>query len=138
MAEHDINIIAEQLDSLHAKILNSKFAEQVTESEVWSLYLAVTKINNQAAEIESLKIKNMHLAEFLYEKEQECEFHKQTIAENAQRALEVTLEEIQKARKDIAERVKLAFYYHFEELIPSIMEDEIDKILKELESENDG
>ena len=31
-----------------------------------------------------------------------------------------------------AERVKMAFYYEFEELIPSIMSDKIDEIAKEL------
>ena len=49
MIERDINIIVEQLDSLHKKILGSKFAEQVTESEILSLCLAVAKINEQAA-----------------------------------------------------------------------------------------
>ena len=36
------------------------------------------------------------------------------------------------ALKQFAERVKMEFYYHFDELIPSIMSDKIDKILKEL------
>lgn len=31
-----------------------------------------------------------------------------------------------------AERVKMAFYYHFDEIIPSIMAEEINKILKEI------
>lgn len=31
-----------------------------------------------------------------------------------------------------AERVKMAFYYHFDELIPSIMADKIDEICKEI------
>jgi hypothetical protein len=31
-----------------------------------------------------------------------------------------------------AERVKMAFYYEFDELIPSIMADKIDKICKEI------
>jgi hypothetical protein len=31
-----------------------------------------------------------------------------------------------------AERVKMAFYYEFDELIPSIMEDKIDEICKEI------
>lgn len=38
--------------------------------------------------------------------------------------------------KKFAERVKMAFYYEFDELIPSIMADKIDEIAKELEGEN--
>ena len=33
--------------------------------------------------------------------------------------------------KEFAERIKMLFYYHFDEIIPSIMADEIDKLLKE-------
>ena len=36
------------------------------------------------------------------------------------------------AVKDVAERIKMAFYYEFEELIPSIMADKIDEIVKEV------
>lgn len=36
------------------------------------------------------------------------------------------------AVKEFAERVKMAFYYEFDELIPSIMADKIDKIAKEV------
>lgn len=35
------------------------------------------------------------------------------------------------ALKEFAEKIKMRFYYNFDELIPSIMSDEIDKILKE-------
>lgn len=42
---------------------------------------------------------------------------------------------IDKARKEtameFADKVKMAFYYEFDELIPSIMEDKIDKIAEE-------
>lgn len=34
--------------------------------------------------------------------------------------------------KQFAERVKMEFYYEFDEIIPSIMSDKIDKILKEI------
>lgn len=33
--------------------------------------------------------------------------------------------------KDFAEKVKMAFYYEFDEIIPSIMADKIDELLKE-------
>ena len=36
-----------------------------------------------------------------------------------------------KCLSDFAEKIKLRFYYNFDELIPSIMSDEIDKLLKE-------
>lgn len=35
--------------------------------------------------------------------------------------------------KEFAEKVKMAFYYEFDEIIPSIMSDKIDELLKELE-----
>lgn len=35
------------------------------------------------------------------------------------------------AVKEFAERVKMAFYYEFDELIPSIMADKIDELAKE-------
>ena len=34
--------------------------------------------------------------------------------------------------EDVAERIKMAFYYEFEELIPSIMADKIDELVKEV------
>lgn len=37
-----------------------------------------------------------------------------------------------KAVKDVAERIKTAFYCEFDELIPSIMADKIDEIVKEV------
>lgn len=40
-----------------------------------------------------------------------------------------------KKLNDFAERIKMEFYYEFDELIPSIMADKIDKILKELQVE---
>ena len=36
------------------------------------------------------------------------------------------------AVKEFAERVKMAFYYEFDELIPSIMADRIDELVKEV------
>ena len=42
------------------------------------------------------------------------------------------------AVKEFAQRVKNAFYYHFDELIPSIMADEIDKIMEEMVGDVDA
>lgn len=53
MTDNDIKIICEKIDSLHTKILKSKFAECVTESEMLSLILAVEELNRQKAEIDS-------------------------------------------------------------------------------------
>ena len=36
------------------------------------------------------------------------------------------------AVKEFAKRVKMAFYYEFDELIPSIMSDKIDELVKEV------
>lgn len=51
-----------------------------------------------------------------------------------ERAEEMRLanEERKQAVKEFAERVKMAFYYEFDELIPSIMADKIDELVKEV------
>lgn len=51
-----------------------------------------------------------------------------------ERAEEMRLanEERKQAVKEFAERVKMAFYYEFDELIPSIMADKIDALVKEV------
>lgn len=51
-----------------------------------------------------------------------------------ERAEEMRLcnEERKQAVKEFAERVKMAFYYEFDELIPSIMADKIDELVKDV------
>ena len=51
-----------------------------------------------------------------------------------ERAEEMRLanEERKQAVKEFAERVKMAFYYEFDELVPSIMADRIDELSKEV------
>ena len=44
----------------------------------------------------------------------------------------LTDEERKQAVKEFAERVKMAFYYEFDELIPSTMADKIDELVKEV------
>ena len=39
---------------------------------------------------------------------------------------------VKEALKKFAERIKMAFYYEFDELIPSIMSDKIDELIKEV------
>lgn len=55
MTDNEIITICEKIESLHVKILKSKFAEKVTESEMLSLILAVRELNLQKAEIEKLQ-----------------------------------------------------------------------------------
>lgn len=54
MTDNDLKIISENIDSLHIKILKSKFAETVTESEVVSLILAIRFLNRQRKKIDDL------------------------------------------------------------------------------------
>ena len=51
-----------------------------------------------------------------------------------ERAEEMRLanEERKQAVREFAERVKMAFYYEFDELIPSIIADKIDELVKEV------
>lgn len=39
---------------------------------------------------------------------------------------------VRAAVEDVAERIKMAFYYEFDELIPSIMADKIDEFIEEV------
>lgn len=55
MTDNDIKSICGRIESLHEKILKSKFAETVTESEMLSLVFAVRRLNDQKAEIERLE-----------------------------------------------------------------------------------
>ena len=64
-------------------------------------------INRQKAEIEDLEIKNEHLVCFLVEARRD-------------------------AIKEFAESIKLEFYREFDEIIPSIMADRIDNLVKEM------
>ena len=55
MTDNEIKVVSEKIESLHDKILKSKFAETVTESEMLSLIFAVRGLNDQKAEIERLE-----------------------------------------------------------------------------------
>lgn len=86
------------------------------------LKAALDLINRQKAEIEKLK--------------QENDFFRKTITENAQRALEVTVEAIETAKseaiKECVERLKKRFYlsaarcvmevYHIDDIVKEMME----------------
>lgn len=49
----------------------------------------------------------------------------------------VLRQEKKAAVEDVAERIKMAFYYEFDELIPSTMADKIDEIVKEVLNEHE-
>lgn len=53
-------------------------------------------------------------------------------AQSAYRWEQGYLQGTKETAEKFAERVKMAFYYHFDELIPSIMADKIDEICKEI------
>lgn len=86
---------------------------------------ALDLINRQKAEIEKLK--------------QENEFCHKTITENAQRALEVAVEEIEKAKaeaiKEFAERLKEKF--GIADCIVTVNNNDIDNLVEEVREENE-
>ena len=49
----------------------------------------------------------------------------------AERLVDAGYGDVRAAVKEFAESVKMAFYYEFDELIPSIMADKIDELVKE-------
>ena len=73
MTDNDIKTISEKIDSLHKKILKSKFAEKVTESEMVSLILAVQWLNRQKTEIDILIRKKETLRDEIAEQQAEIE-----------------------------------------------------------------
>lgn len=77
-----------------------------------------------AGDSHSLKIHN-RLAEL------EDKIERGELVEVPKGAVVLTPEERKQAVKEFAERVKMAFYYEFDELIPSIMADKIDALVKE-------
>lgn len=50
----------------------------------------------------------------------------------AERLVDAGYGDVRAAVKEFAESVKMAFYYEFDELIPSIMADKIDELVKEV------
>ena len=67
---------------------------------------------------------------------EELERHKGFSREEVDEISETAIKNSRKETAEkFAERVKMAFYYEFDELIPSIMADKIDEICKELVDE---
>lgn len=88
-----------------------------------------------AGDSKSLKVYN-HLAE-LEDKIESGELISTVQSERGEQEIAFFVKhnaEVRKqAVKEFAERVKMAFYYEFDELIPSIMADKIDELVKEVE-----
>ena len=98
---------------------NNRVGRPTAIMNIYTLELFLDLINRQKAEIERLK------------EEVKAHIKKNVAKRKYDRAL-IKAE----AYKEFAERVKLEFYYEFDELIPSIMSDKIDNLLKELVCED--
>lgn len=131
MTDNEINKIIYKIDSLHRKILDSNFAEQVTESEMLSLILAVQELTRQKVEIERLQkecnegFKKWKLLD---------ERTKERYAELYEEAKEVVKTE---ARKEFAERLKKSFRHNTTSVTSLVTVFRIiNDLLKEMESKS--
>lgn len=64
-----------------------------------------------------------------------CQFARQKDCKYFRAAKDLQAEgygDVRAAVREFAERVKMAFYYEFDELIPSTMADKIDELVKEV------
>ncbi len=94
---------------------------------------AIDIINRQKAEIERLQTVKKHIQNLIL---RDCDY---SDTESYNKAFKKALERLydngnikSEAVKEFAEKVKMAFYYEFDELIPSIMADKIDNLVKEM------
>lgn len=92
MTDKDIQVISEKIDSLHRKMLKSKFIEKVTESEMVSLILAVQTMNKQKTEIDILIRKKESLRDEISKLENEVDLWKRTADYNAKKYAELVRE----------------------------------------------
>lgn len=134
------------LDVLDADILtliNELESENESCHEVLADLKAIIKQqNDRIAELEKESSKFVENFEKLKKAEHDSDRYKKRIveleeyikgnAEEAKAFVENWHKDLMKELKHFAERVKMEFYYEFDELIPSIMSDKIDKILKEI------
>lgn len=96
-----------------AEGLAVKWKEQVV-NEIGRLEAKITTLWHKADETKTDVIMQKNRADMLKEKNTNLQ------------------EGLKKAVEDVAERIKMAFYYEFDELIPSTMADKIDEIVKEV------
>lgn len=95
-----------------------KWKEQVV-NEIGRLEAKITTLWHKADETKTDAIMQKNRANMLEEKNANLQ------------------EGLKKAVEDVAERIKMAFYYEFDELIPSTMADKIDEIVKEVLNEHE-
>ena len=101
-----------------AEGLAVKWKEQVV-NEIGRLEAKITALWHKADETKTDSIMQKNRADMLKEKNTNLQ------------------EGLKKAVEDVAERIKMAFYYEFDELIPSTMADKIDEIVKEVLNEHE-
>lgn len=102
-----------------AEGLAVKWKEQVV-NEIGRLEAKITTLWHKADETKTDAIMQKNRADMLKEKNTNLQ------------------EGLKKAVEDVAERIKMAFYYEFNELIPSKMADKIDEIVKEVLKNDKG
>lgn len=100
-----------------AEGLAVKWKEQVV-NEIGRLEAKITTLWHKADETKTDAIMQKNRADMLKEKNTNLQ------------------EGLKKAVEDVAERIKMAFYCEFDELIPSTMADKIDEIVKEVLNES--
>lgn len=117
-----------------------------TACKEYILHGCLSFINRQKAEIEALTMENKQLKSDLQLLKGDYEYVKDNLDEIVERDKQLILKlrlKLAKAYseqktikseaiKDFAEKVKLKFYEEFDELIPSIMADEIDNLVAEM------
>ena len=135
MTDNDIKTISEKIDSLHKKILKSKFAEKVTESEMVSLILAVQWLNRQKTEIDILIRKKETLRDEIAEQQAEIERLQKQLKEGID--LSDCAVKIFKADaiKEFAEKAKKKsqwYPYYMYGLIEAVPVGDIDNLVKEM------
>ena len=101
-----------------AEGLAVKWKEQLV-NEIGRLEAKITTLWHKADETKTDAIMQKNRADMLKEKNTNLQ------------------EGLKKAVEDVAERIKMAFYYEFDELIPSTMADKIDEIVKEVLNEHE-
>ena len=123
MTDNDITTICGKIESLHDKIIKSKFSEMVTESEMICLILAVQELNRQKAEIERLKNECFCLA-------------------NERDAYKDVLDTaVTEAVKEFAARLKdfdVDTHYSYASIVYELSEEDIDNLVKEMVGADNG
>ena len=76
-------------------------------------------------------IENVRFKLSTYIMPQSIEYYNTALAKELIELGYIKISDLENILQDFAEKIKMRFYYNFDEVIPSIMSDEIDKILNE-------